>query len=38
MATVDDGLWVAAAIGRYTHVRLAMRSAVLLCPLHRVTE
>jgi hypothetical protein len=29
----DDGLWVAAAIGSYTHVRLTARSAALLYPL-----
>lgn len=35
---VDDGLWIAAAIGYYTHVRLALQSAALLHPLHQVTE
>lgn len=34
----NDGLWVAAAIGSYTHVRLTARSANLLQPLHQVTE
>jgi hypothetical protein len=34
----DDGLWVAAAIGRYTHVRLRAQSEVLLYPLRPVIE
>jgi hypothetical protein len=34
----DDGLWVAAAIGSYTHVRLTAQSAALLYPLRPVTE
>jgi hypothetical protein len=34
----DDGLWVAAAIGSYTHVRLTAQSAVLLYPLRPVTQ
>jgi hypothetical protein len=34
----DDGLWVAAAIGSYTHVRLTAQSVVLLYPLRPVTE
>jgi hypothetical protein len=29
----EDGLWVAAAAGRYTHVRLTAQSATLLYPL-----
>lgn len=33
-----DGLWVAAASGRYTHVRLATRSATVLQALRPVTE
>jgi hypothetical protein len=33
----DDGLWVAAAVGSYTHVRLRAQSAVLLYPLRPVT-
>ena len=33
----DDGLWVAAALGSYTHVRLTTQSTALLCPLFRVT-
>jgi hypothetical protein len=32
----DDGLWVAAAIGSYTHVRLTAQSAALLYPLRQV--
>ena len=34
----DDGLWVAAAIGSYTHVRLTAQSAVMLYPLRPVAE
>jgi hypothetical protein len=33
----DDGLWVAAAAGSYTHVRLTAQSATLLHPLCPVT-
>jgi hypothetical protein len=33
----DDGLWVAAAVGSYTHVRLTAQSATLLRPLEPVT-
>jgi hypothetical protein len=32
----DDGLWVAAAAGRYTHVRLIAQSATLLHPLRPI--
>ena len=34
----DDGLWAAAAVGSYTHVRLTAQSANLLHPLRPVTE
>jgi hypothetical protein len=34
----DDGLWVAAAAGRYTHVRLIAQSATLLHPLRPIAE
>ena len=34
----DDGLWVAAAIGSYTHVRLTAQSAALLYPLRQVAR
>jgi hypothetical protein len=34
----EDGLWVAAAAGRYTHVRLTARSATLLYPMLAVTS
>ena len=34
----DNGLWVAATIGKYTHVRLTARSTVLRYPLHMVAE
>jgi hypothetical protein len=32
----DSGVWVAAAVGRYTHVRLIAQGATLLHPLHPV--
>jgi hypothetical protein len=38
LRVVDDGLWVAAAIGSYTHVRLTARSTALRYPLHMVAE
>jgi hypothetical protein len=31
-----DGLWAAAAVGCYTHVRLTARSALIVHPLHNV--
>jgi hypothetical protein len=34
----DDGVWVAAAVGGYTHVRLTAQSATWLHPLRPVTE
>jgi hypothetical protein len=34
----DNGLWAAAAIGSFTHVRLTAQSATLLHPLHPVAE
>jgi hypothetical protein len=34
----DDGLWAAAAIGSYTHVRLTAQSANVLHPLRLVAE
>jgi hypothetical protein len=33
---VHDGLWAAAAVGCYTHVRLTARSAVIVHPLYAV--
>lgn len=38
LRVADDGLWVAAAIGSYTHVRLTAQSVALLHPLRRVAE
>jgi hypothetical protein len=32
----DSGVWVAAAVGSYTHVRLIAQAATLLHPLHQV--
>lgn len=37
LRVADDGLWVAAAVGGYTHVRLTARSLNLLYPLDQVT-
>ena len=36
LRVTEDGLWVAAAVGRFTHVRLVAQSTDLLCPLYRV--
>lgn len=38
LRVTDDGLWVAAAIGSYTHVRLDAQSAAFRSPLRMVTE
>jgi hypothetical protein len=35
---VHDGLWVAAAAGRYTHVRLVAQSATHVCRLRQVVD
>jgi hypothetical protein len=34
---VHDGLWAAATVGCYTHVRLTARSALVVHPLRMVT-
>ena len=33
----DDGLWVAATTGSYTHVRLTAQSSIVLHPLRPIT-
>ncbi|MGH3297534.1 MAG: hypothetical protein ACRDP7_37645, partial [Trebonia sp.] len=38
LRVTDDGLWIAAAVGRYTHVRLTAPSGTLLHPLYPVAE
>jgi hypothetical protein len=38
MWMVHDGLWIAAAVGRYTHVRLTARSTERIQALELVTE
>jgi hypothetical protein len=38
LRVADDGLWVAAAVGNYSHVRMIARSVTLLHPLQLVTD